>query len=117
MNMNGDEIKTMEINQIINNDKFYNELLERTSDKLANLIYEKSKSPKFDGGRIPLARAAEIMNKNPMFVRKGIESGKIPIGCITQGEGKNMDIYISPKLFYEFTGYIYESGDIKNKID
>lgn len=40
--------------------------------------------------------------------------GILPIGVAFVKEGSSQyDFYISPKLFYEYTGYVYEKTDEK----
>ena len=40
------------------------------------------------------------------YIRQGLVQGILPIGTAFKREGsKHYDYYISPKLFYEFTGY------------
>ena len=51
---------------------------------------------------------ARIMKKDQQFVRQAMIKGILPIGVAFMKEGsKQYDYYISPKLFYEFTGYVY----------
>ena len=53
-------------------------------------------------------RIARIMKKDQQFVRQAMIKGILPIGVAFMKEGsKQYDYYISPKLFYEFTGYVY----------
>lgn len=63
----------------------------------------------FDGGNVPVNEAAKVMHKDPMFVRIGLQRGILPFGAaIKKGEhGKQYDYYISPLLFYLYTGYKY----------
>lgn len=68
---------------------------------------------KFSGGNIPVVEAARIMKKDQQFVRQGMIKGKLPIGTAFIKEGSSQyDFYISPKLFYEYTGYVYEKNEI-----
>ncbi|MDY3795084.1 MAG: hypothetical protein SOZ81_00005 [Agathobacter sp.] len=65
--------------------------------------------PEFTGGNIPVTEAAKIMKKDQMFIRQGMIKGILPIGTVFKKEGSNQyDYYISPKLFWEYTGYIYK---------
>ena len=64
----------------------------------------------FSGYNISVAQAAKIMGKDQQYIRQGIRQGIIqgilPIGTAFKKQGsKQYDYYISPKLFYEFTGY------------
>lgn len=74
----------------------------------------------FHEGSVPVAVAARVYGKDPCWVRAGIISGWLPIGVATRkGEVVNnledlggcygrVNYYISPKLFYEATGYLWE---------
>lgn len=74
---------------------------------------------KFPNGSVPVALAAKIYGKDASWVRAGIISGWLPIGkatrkgkVITKIEEMNskygrINFYISPKLLYEQTGYIW----------
>lgn len=63
---------------------------------------------KFTGEGIPVVEAAKIMKKDQQFIRQAMVKGILPIGTAFKKEGSNQyDYYISPKLFYEFTGYVY----------
>lgn len=63
----------------------------------------------FSGANIPLKEAAKIMGKDYQFIRVALIQGKLDIGVAIKKEGKERyDFYISPKKFYEFTGYRYE---------
>ena len=69
---------------------------------------------------VPVAEAAKVYGKDPSWVRAGIICGWLPIGIATR-RGKQVtsikemnsaygriNYYISPKLLYEHTGYIYK---------
>lgn len=65
----------------------------------------------FDGRNIPVAEAAKIMGKDPQFIRLAMISKLLPIGLAYKKEGATQyDFYISPKLFYEYTGFVYEKN-------
>lgn len=66
----------------------------------------------FTGANIPVTTAARIMKKDQQFVRQGLIKGILPIGAAYKKEGSNQyDYYISPRLFYEYTGYLYQGED------
>lgn len=68
---------------------------------------------KFSGANIPVTTAAKIMKKDQQFVRQGLIKGLLPIGTAYKKEGSNQyDYYISPKLFYEYTGYFYQCEEV-----
>ena len=69
-------------------------------------MYISGENETFDGYNIPVALAAKIMGKDQQYIRQGLVQGILPIGTAFKREGsKHYDYYISPKLFYEFTGY------------
>lgn len=69
-------------------------------------------------GSVPIRVAARIYGKDATWVRAGIISGWLPIGEATRAGARVIDIndrtpgrinyYISPKLLYEHTGYIWK---------
>lgn len=68
-------------------------------------------------GFVPVSVAAKILKKDPSWVRAGIIEGWLPIGTATRkgktvtsiteidSEKGRINYYISPKLFYHYTGY------------
>lgn len=74
----------------------------------------------FGRGTVPVAVAAKVLGKEQTWVRAGIIAGWLPIGVATRGGEKVTDVaamnsrygrinfYISPKLLYEYTGYIWK---------
>lgn len=75
--------------------------------------------PEFNGKNIPVKEAARLMGKDQQFIRQGIIRGKLPIGTAfkktiidpkwnTEKESTQYDFYISPRLFWEYTGIIYK---------
>lgn len=64
--------------------------------------------PQFTGENISVKVAAEIMKKDQQFIRQGMVQGILLIGTVYKKEGSSQyDYYISPKLFWEYTGYVY----------
>ena len=73
-----------------------------------------------ENGSVPVAVAARVYGKDPCWIRAGIISGWLPIGKatrhgqlvtkVTQINSKlgRINFYISPKLLYEETGYIWK---------
>lgn len=74
----------------------------------------------FAKGSVPVAVAARVYGKDASWVRAGIIVGWLPIGRATR-KGKQItnlnemnskygriNFYISPKLLYEDTGYIWK---------
>lgn len=63
----------------------------------------------FDGKNIPVTEAAKIIGKDQQFIRQGMIAGILPIGTVFKKEGSNQyDYYISPKMFWEYTWYVYK---------
>lgn len=74
----------------------------------------------FPEGSVPVAIAAKVYGKDASWVRAGIIAGWLPIGRATR-HGKliteitemnsklgRINFYISPKLLYEDTGYVWK---------
>lgn len=74
----------------------------------------------FASGSVPVSVAARIYGKDASWVRAGIIVGWLPIGKATRN-GKlvttveeinskfgRINFYISPKLLYEETGYVWK---------
>lgn len=74
----------------------------------------------FITGSVPVSVVAKIYGKDPAWVRAGIVSGYLPIGFATRKGQKitsvkeissrkgRINFYISPKLLYEETGYLWD---------
>lgn len=74
----------------------------------------------FVSGSVPVSIVARVYGKDPSWVRAGIISGYLPIGFATRkGERVTnvadissrkgrINFYISPKLLYEETGYLWK---------
>lgn len=68
--------------------------------------------PEFSGENIPVIVAAKIMKKDQQFIRQGMIQGILPIGTAFKKEGSSQyDFYISPRLFWEYTGFQYKSSE------
>lgn len=75
---------------------------------------------KFENGSVPVKVAARVYGKDACWIRAGIISGWLPIGMatrngkqITKIEDMNskfgrINYYISPKLLYEDTGFVWK---------
>lgn len=74
----------------------------------------------YSNGSVPVTVAARVYGKDACWVRAGIISGWLPIGKATRN-GKlitdlkemnskygRINFYISPKLLFEETGYIWK---------
>lgn len=62
--------------------------------------------PEFAPGGVPVKVAAAVLGKGPAYVQEGIRAGWLPIGCMKPGEQRD-NFYISPKLLWELTGFVY----------
>lgn len=74
----------------------------------------------FANGSVPVAVAARVYGKDASWVRAGLIAGWLPIGratrngqtisSIDQMNSKfgRINYYISPKLLYEDTGYVWK---------
>lgn len=73
--------------------------------------------PEFTGRNVPVSVVAKVMGKDKQFVRQGMIHGVLPIGSVFKKEGSNQyDYYVSPKLLWEFTGFIYR-GETEKDFD
>lgn len=75
---------------------------------------------KFAKGSVPVRVAAKVYGRDPAWVRAGIIAGRLPIGQATRNGQPVTDVkdmnskhgrinyYISPKLLYEQTGYLWD---------
>lgn len=74
----------------------------------------------FVTGSVPISIVAKVYGKDASWVRAGVISGWLPIGKATRN-GKlvtnvnemnsklgRINFYISPKLLYEQTGYVWK---------
>lgn len=64
----------------------------------------------FCTGGVPVKVAAKVYGKDEAWIRCQMKAGLLPIGVVSIGE-KRSNYYISPKLLYEHTGYIYKGGN------
>lgn len=70
------------------------------------------KPPEFTGVNVPITTAAKVMGKDQQFIRVGLVRGLLPFGTAykTDEDSGRYTYYISPKLFWEYTGYVYEKA-------
>lgn len=64
----------------------------------------------FKSGGVPVKVAAKIYGKDPAWVRCQMKAGLLPIGVVSPGR-KRSNYYISPKLLFEHTGFVYRGGN------
>lgn len=71
----------------------------------------------FGMGSVPVSTVAKVYGKDACWVRAGIIAGWLPIGTATKNGELCTDVtdrngrtnfYISPKLLYEHTGYVWK---------
>lgn len=55
--------------------------------------------------KISIKKASSLMNKSEQFVRVGLQRGILPFGNAVKLSSR-WSYYISPKLFYEYIGYV-----------
>lgn len=77
----------------------------------------------FARGSVPISVAARVYGKDASWVRAGLISGYLPIGNATRNGIQITDVhdidsrkgrinyYISPRLFYEHTGYVWKGDE------
>lgn len=80
----------------------------------------------FPTGSVPIKVVAMVYGKDASWVRAGIIAGWLPIGEATRKGKRITDVndidsrkgrinfYISPKLLYEQTGYLWRGKDGKS---
>lgn len=82
---------------------------------IAEEVYRKLKSemqyPEFATGNPPIPFVAKILGKDATWVRQGIEKGWLPIGICTKTDKGVRNFYVSPKLLWELTGYIWKGEE------
>ena len=83
-------------------------------------LRERKSEIKFPKGSVPVKIVAEVLGKDACWVRAGLIAGYLPIGvatrnnqCVTSvndidSRKGRINYYISPKLLYEQTGYLWE---------
>jgi len=71
--------------------------------------------PDFAESPVPIAIAARVLGMVPDTVRNLMEQGSLDIGILIMPRKKkgNRRAYISPKKFYELTGYIWSEAKEK----
>lgn len=89
-----------------------NEIEEDILRKLSTML----QVPEFAPGGVPVKVAAKVFGKGEEYVRDGIEAGRLPIGCATREKGKmRCNVYISPKLLWEYTGFVWRGEESLEK--
>ena len=86
------------------------------SERIFRMLSSASRVPEFGEKSIPVAVAAKVMGREATWIQAGLISGWLPFGIATQDKKKitsleQVNYYISPKLFWEFTGYVWKGSD------
>lgn len=91
------------------NDIELNKITNDIASTVCRILVSGMQYPEFAVGSVPIEVAAKVFSKNPCWVRTGIENGWLPIGIATRlDDSKRANFYISPKLLWEFTGYVWK---------
>lgn len=65
----------------------------------------------FTGANVPVKIAAKVMKKDQQYIRLGLIQGIFPFGEAFKMPGSHQySYYISPKKFYEYTGFVYNEN-------
>lgn len=86
------------------------------AEHICRMLTSQMQMPVFsESGGVPIEVAARVMGKDATYVRQGIEDGWLPIGTVkpTDGSGGRRNFYISPKLFWEYTGFAWAGSEDK----
>lgn len=97
------------------------EIAEHVCRSLASAVH----LPEFGIGSVPVSVVAKVMGKDATWVQAGIISGWLPIGKATQEKqlitsmkqldrNKKTNYYVSPKLLWELTGYVWKGKERKD---
>lgn len=92
------------------------------TERIFRMLSSASRVPEFGKKSIPVTVAAKVMGREATWIQAGLISGWLPFGIATQDKKKitsleqvnrrkRMNYYISPKLFWEFTGYVWKGSD------
>lgn len=72
-------------------------------DGITNIVW--------NGNNVPIKVVAKVMKKDEHFIRLALQNNLLPIGFAMKNNGSTQfDYYISPKLLYDYTGFIYSEG-------
>lgn len=83
-----------------------------TIEIITKHLISKMELPEFAPSGVPIEIVAKVTGKAATWIRTGIEQGWFPIGFAQKSEsGKRTNYYISPKLLWEVTGYVWRGED------
>lgn len=80
--------------------------VDKSAEQVLRELVSIINMPEFSDEPITPSDVAEIVHKDPQWVREGIVTGYFPVGNFS-GTGNRRNFYISPKKLYELTGYIW----------
>lgn len=86
------------------------------ADEVCRKLTSSMQYPQFGDSEVPVKVAARVMSKNLDWIRNNIENGKLPIGICTKDGDNRRNFYISPKLFWELTGYVWKGEENSNNM-
>lgn len=72
---------------------------------------EGGKDSKIYNPRLTVEHAAWLMGKSVKFVQQGLQQKVLPIGAAVELDHYVWDYYISPKLFFDYTGIALQSEE------
>ena len=79
----------------------------KTSEQVLREIVSFVALPEFPSCSVPISVVAKVMQRDPVYIREGIAQGWLPIGTCNK-VGARRNFYISPKLLWEYTGFLYK---------
>lgn len=85
-------------------------------EHVCKVIRENANYPEFADCGVPIKVAARVLGLSEDTIRNLMEQGNLRIGTFWYTQGKRAkkprrNVYISPKLFWELTGYIWNGND------
>lgn len=83
-------------------------LAANVAGEVARILMSGMQCPRFGPGAPTVPEVAAIIGKDATWIREGIENGWFPIGICSTGSKGNRSFYVSPKMLWEVTGYVWE---------
>lgn len=93
----------------------YNQIAQKVSELIkVNVIPEFAESP------VPMKVAAKVLHMDPNEIRNRMDAGILDIGCVFPSQKKRgvrsyRRVYISPKKFWEVTGYVWKGEETNDE--
>lgn len=91
-------------------------LSNEVAEQIARTLAALASVPEFSAEKLTVKVAAKIYGKSEAWIRHGILEGWLPIGHATESEAR-VNIYISPKKFWEDTGFIWKGMEEWEKLE